>query len=178
MAKCSICNAKKGKRKCKADNTFICSLCCGQSRNEEKCTGCSFYDNAEVRRNYRKVPFYGTQQMADSLELEGIAHVIESTFRAFEADSEGAFQDNDAMKLLELFFDKYHFQDEELHFADIIQEDNYQILLKILMENLDKVSLEKLLKVMAAIYRSIQRRTDGRRKYLQFIAQYIPIGRI
>ena len=32
MAKCLICNSRKGKRKCKAKNGFICSLCCGKNR--------------------------------------------------------------------------------------------------------------------------------------------------
>lgn len=177
MAKCSICNAKKGKRKCKADDTLICSLCCGQSRNQEKCTACSFYDNSGLRRNYRKVPFYGTAQMADSAELEGIANFIESTFLTIDVDSKILFRDNDAMRLLELFFDKYHFQDEELHFADTMQEDNYQMILDVCEEDLGTVPLEKLLKVMGAIYRSIQKRTDGSRKYLQFIQQYIAIRR-
>jgi hypothetical protein len=43
MAKCSACNFQRGKRKCLADTAFICSLCCGQTRTPEKCTGCSFY---------------------------------------------------------------------------------------------------------------------------------------
>lgn len=32
----------EGKSKCKASDTFICSPCCGESRNQEKCEGCSF----------------------------------------------------------------------------------------------------------------------------------------
>ena len=177
MAKCSICNTKKGKRKCKADNTLVCSLCCGQSRHQEKCTDCSFYDNAEVSRNYRKVPFYGTQQMADSIELEHIANVIESVFRFFDVDSDKLFQDSEASKLIELFFDKHHFKDETLQFADAVQEDHYQMLLEACEQDLSTVSVEKLIRVMAAVYRSIQRRTDGRRRYLQFIEQYIPVRR-
>ncbi|MCW5212055.1 hypothetical protein VU04_04005 [Desulfobulbus sp. TB] len=177
MAKCSICNVKKGKRKCKADNTLICSLCCGQSRNQEKCTGCSFYDNAGVSRNYRKVPFYGTQQMADSIELGNIANVVESVFRVLDVDSNKLFRDSEASKLLELFFDKYHFKDETLQFADAVQEDNYHMMLEACEKDLGTVSVEKLIQVMAAVYRSIQRRTDGSRRYLQFIEQYISIRR-
>lgn len=156
---------------------MICSLCCGQSRSDEKCTGCSFYDEAGPRRNYRKVPFYGTQHMADSDELVKIGHVIESTILAMDIDSEKLFRDSDASKMLELFFDQHHFNDEQLQFADATQEEHYRMLQEAYKKDLDTVPLEKVIKVMAAIHRSIQRRTDGSRKYLQFIHKYIPIWR-
>ena len=152
---------------------MICSLCCGQSRSEEKCAGCSFYDGAGPRRNYRKVPFYGTQHMADSDELVKIGHVIESTLLAIDFESD--FRDSDASKLLELFFDQHHFNDEQLQFADATQEEHYRMLEQACEEDLDTVPQEKLIKVMAAIHRSIQRQTDGSRKYLQFLHKYIPV---
>ncbi len=40
------------------------------------------------------------------------------------------------------------------------------------MKDQDK-SKEQLIKVMAAIYRSIQRRTTGGREYLAFAQQYV-----
>ncbi|WYD79868.1 MAG: hypothetical protein V8K32_11195 [Candidatus Electrothrix gigas] len=113
--------------------------------------------------------------MADSIELEHIANVIESVFRFLDVDSDKLFQDSEASKLLELFFDKHHFKDETLQFADAVQEDHYQMLLEACEQDLSTVSVEKLIRVMAAVYRSIQRRTDGRRRYLQFIEQYIPV---
>jgi hypothetical protein len=115
--------------------------------------------------------------MADSIELEHIANVIESVFRFLDVDSDKLFQDSEASKLLELFFDKHHFKDETLQFADAVQEDHYQMLLEACEQDLSTVSVEKLIRVMAAVYRSIQRRTDGRRRYLQFIEQYIPVRR-
>lgn len=77
MAKCTVCNSRKGKRKCKATETIVCSLCCGESRTEEKCSGCSFSKSAAATRNYRSVPYYSTQEMADESELESIADVVE-----------------------------------------------------------------------------------------------------
>ena len=36
MAKCPMCNSKKGKRVCKlVENQKVCSLCCGTTRNSE-----------------------------------------------------------------------------------------------------------------------------------------------
>ena len=113
MAKCSICNSRKGKRKCKIDETFICSLCCGQTRNIAKCEGCSFFKNANQSRNYRKVPFYEINQMSDSMELQDISNTIESILCGFELKCEELFNDKTAIGLLELFFDKYYFKDLE-----------------------------------------------------------------
>lgn len=173
MAKCTICKSKKGKRKCKADDTFICSLCCGQSRNQDKCAGCSFYKNPALQRNYRKVPFYEIPQMSGSIELEDIGNVIESTLCSMALESNELFQDKDAIKLIELFFDKYHFKDEELRFADTLQKKNFHEIIEVCAQDLPSITHDELVKVMAAIYRSIQRRTNGNREYLQFAQQYV-----
>ena len=111
MAKCSICHSRKGKRKCMAEDSFVCSLCCGQSRNPDKCTGCSYYKDVSHNKNYRKVPFYGTQQMSDSMELQDISNVVESILCGFDIEAEDEFTDKVALQLLELAFDKYHFKD-------------------------------------------------------------------
>ena len=155
------------------NDTFICSLCCGQSRNQEKCTGCSFYKNSVSNRNYRKVPFYEIAQMSDSFELEAISNVIESTLCNMALESRDLFQDKDAIKLIELFFDKYHFKDDELQFADILQRNNFHKILEVCHQDLASTPQEELVKVMAAVYRSIQRRTNGHREYLQFAQQYV-----
>ncbi len=139
MAKCTICKSKKGKRRCKADNTFICSLCCGQSRNPDKCNGCSFYKDPSLQRNYRKVPFYETYQMSGSMELEDISNVIESTLCSFEFENEELFQDNDAIELLELFFNKYHFKDLELKFKNSVQKSQFQKIIQACEQDLPVV---------------------------------------
>ncbi len=175
MAKCTICKSKKGKRKCKEDDTFICSLCCGQSRNQDKCTGCSFYKDPALNRNYRKVPFYNIYQMSDSIELEDISNVIESTLCNIALENRESFQDKDAIKLIELFFDKYHFKDDELQFVDTVQKNNFYKIIEVCQQDVASTPQEELVKVMAAVYRSIQRRTDGHREYLQFAQQYVGV---
>ena len=111
MAKCAICTSRKGKRKCMAENSFVCSLCCGQSRTPEKCTGCSFYKDVSQNKNYRKVPFYGTNQMSDSMELQDVANVIESILCGFDIEDGNEFKDKTALELIELAIDKYHFKE-------------------------------------------------------------------
>ncbi len=173
MAKCSICNSRKGKRKCMAEDSFVCSLCCGQSRTPDKCIGCSFYKNASHNKNYRKVPYYGTQQMSDSIGLQDISNVVEAILCKFDVEAKNEFKDKTALQLLELAFDKYHFNDSELSFSDSTLKIQFKRMLQTIDEDLSDTSKEQLVKVMASIYRSIQRRTTGGREYLTFAQQYV-----
>ena len=172
MAKCSICNSRKGKRKCMVDATFICSLCCGQTRTPDKCTGCSLYKDEASNRNYRKVPFFEIEVMADSFELQEISNTVEALLCAFDLEAD-EFNDITAAKLLELAFDKYHFKDAELRFANAAQKDWFEKMSQVLEEELFHFSEEQRIKVLASVYRSLQRRTTGGREYLQFTQQYV-----
>ena len=183
MAKCTICKSKKGKRKCQIDGTFICSLCCGEKRNAVECVGCSFFKDISLSRNYRKIPFCGTEQMANSMEFQDIANIIESALCAFDLRNEATFTDKTAIALLELLFDLYHFHDSELKFKNSILKTYFNELLQIIKQELQYVPEEQLVKVISAIYRSSQRRTNGGKEYLQFTHQYVgarvgPGGRI
>ncbi len=175
MAKCSICKTRKGKRKCKIENAFVCSLCCGQSRSADECTDCSFYKDDSTKRNYRKIPFYGTQQMSDSIELQDISNVIESSLCKFDTETENNFTDKMALQLLELAFDKYYFKDLELNFSNPALKSLFKRISQIIEKELSDTPLEKLVKILASIYRSIQRRTNGRREYLEFIQEYVGV---
>ena len=160
MAKCAICKSKKGKRKCKAGDAFICSLCCGQSRVPEKCGDCSYYKDPALRRNYKKIPFYGTQQMSGSPEREKIGNTIESMVCKLEAESKESFRDSAAIKLMELCFDKFHFKDAEIKFSDATQRDQFRQMLEAIEQDLPNAPEERLIKVMSA--RSIDQCREGR----------------
>ena len=173
MAKCSICNSRKGKRKCMVDSSFVCSLCCGQSRNPEKCTGCSFFKEGSANRNYRKVPYYRIQQMSNSIELQDISYVIESILCKYDIEYENEFTDKTASQLLELAFDKYHFHDLTLSINDAALKIQFERMSQIIEQELSDTPKEQLIKIMASIYRSIQRRTNGGREYLTFAQQFV-----
>jgi hypothetical protein len=176
MAKCTQCNSRKGKRKCKATETFICSLCCGENREQEKCEGCSFFRSASAGRNYRSVPHYSTQEMADSFELEGISEVIETALcRVWAADGKNV-NDRAAARLVELLLDKYHFNDDTPQIDDPVLATGHQLLSRTISEELPQVPAEKLVKVLAAVSRSIQRRTIGGSSYLEFVSQFTGVG--
>lgn len=156
-----------------ADDTFVCSLCCGQSRSTDKCTGCSFYKDTSNSRNYRKVPFYEIQQMSKSIELQDISNVIESILCGFDLENKSEFTDITAAQLIELAFDKYYFKDAELSFTDFVLKERFERMIQVIDQDLSNIPEEQLVKVLASIYRSIQRRTTGGREYLQFTQQYV-----
>ncbi|MCP4627291.1 MAG: hypothetical protein GY850_27830, partial [bacterium] len=111
MAKCTICNSRKGKRKCLATDTFICSLCCGEYRTAEKCQGCSYYKKTESNRNYKSAPHFSLSVMSNLDSLQDQANVIESAFCRLDEELENDFYDKDAIRLAELLLDHYHFND-------------------------------------------------------------------
>jgi hypothetical protein len=172
MAKCCVCNSRKGKRQCLANAAAICSLCCGQTRKLDKCGSCGFCGKESSARNYRQVPFIELQEMADSYELQDISYVVEALFVSFDQEHE-SFTDSTAGKLLELAFDKFHFRDSDLSFGKDLEKVLFERMLQVIAEDLSTTHKDLLVKVLAAIYRSIQRRTEGGREYLQFTRQYV-----
>lgn len=174
MAKCTVCNSRKGKRKCKATDSFICSQCCGESRTPEKCDGCSFFKSASANRNYRKAPHFTTQEMADSPEKEKIALTIEVALTdIWLADKENV-NDATVRRLVEMLLDNYHFGDTDMTVNDPILTAGYMLLCQRIKEELPHIPPEKLIQALGAIYRSILRRSAGSCGYLNFISQFSP----
>ena len=81
--------------------------------------------------------------------------------------------DKIALQLLELAFDKYYFKDSELAINNSELKIQFERMSQIIEQDLTDISKEQLIKVMASIYRSIQRRTSGGREYLTFVQQYV-----
>lgn len=124
-------------------------------------------------RNYRNVPHYEIQTLSRSPELEFIASTLESVLcRLGFSGQDVSFMDQDAARLLELFFDQYHFKDPEPAFADPVQEQGYVLLSEVIEEDMSDIPKEDLVRVMATIHRAIQRRTKGGDEYLRFINEY------
>ncbi len=151
---------------------FICSLCCGETREQEKCAGCSFFKPVAASRNYRDVPYFSTEEMAASLELERIAEHIETALcQAWSADGANV-NDGTAARLLELMMDTYHFNNEAPSIDEPSLAAGNQLLSRTVRDELGHVPADQLVKVLAAVYRSIQRRTTGGSNYLEFISRF------
>jgi hypothetical protein len=173
MAKCTKCNSRKGKRKCLATDTFICSLCCGESRTAETCQGCSYYKDPRLIRNYKSAPHFSLNMMSNLNSLQDQANVIESAFCSLDDELENNFNDNDAIRLAELLLDHYHFNDNELKFKNELEGDGFSFINSVIENDLKNISKEQIVKIIGTIYRSIKRHTSGRREYLDFIQQHV-----
>ena len=176
MAKCTICNARKGKRKCNASESFICSLCCGETRSKERCESCSFFKGASLRRNYRQVPYFTTEEMANSMALADLSDIIENGLSMVWANGEGHVNDLTVTRLVELQLDRLHFNDPPSEIDDTVLAAGHRQLSQKIENERGDTSDEVMAKIISAVYRSIQRRTIGGCSYLQFIRRFTGIG--
>jgi len=175
MAKCPICNSRKGKRKCVAANSYVCSVCCGQSRNAEKCGACSYFKDDRLNRDYNKTPYIALQRMADNLALEGSANVIESALCQFDLDHHENVSDKQAARLLELLLDKYFFGDPTLNFESKLEEEGFELIDQAIKEDLGWLSNQEVSEFLGTIYRSIKRRDLTDRDYMEFIQRHVGV---
>jgi len=176
MAKCSICNSRKGKRKCKTIKNLICSLCCGETRDNEKCFGCSFYnDSRDSRRNYSNAPYYPVHKIANDLNLQDNANIIESAICQFDVELNLTINDNIVSRLIELLLDRYYFNDKEIKFNTKLEENGFNLINRAIEKEVNISSPEELTNIIGTIYRSIKRHTIGNREYIEFIHQYVGV---
>lgn len=175
MAKCAVCNSRKGKRKCNAENGSICSVCCGEMRAEEKCRECSFFSGSLPRRNYRHVPYFPVKVLSNNFELQEYANVIESAICQFDTKVNHIIDDNTALKIVELLLDKYHFNDKEMKVADRIEEEGLHFVDEAIRKDLEGLSQEVLSKILGTIHRSVTRHMNGNREYIEFIHKFVGI---
>lgn len=176
MAKCTVCNSRKGKRKCKKTGVFICSLCCGETREPEECAGCSFVVPSVANRKYRSVPYYSTEEMANSLELQGIAENIESLLCMIWAADPERVNDWTVTRLVEKMMDHYYFNNESPSFTEMARASDTPLPVRAICEELEAVPVDMLVKVLAAVHRAIQRRSIGGNSYLEFVSRFTQIG--
>ncbi len=171
MAKCPICNSKKGKRKCLINDAFICSLCCGNTRKVETCSECAFYQ--KPRKKYHEVPAYSVSDMQRNRELESYGNTVEGALCAYDINNGRKLNDHDAIRIIELLIDRYHFNDLE------IDSENQQIINGVhyiddaIKNDLQNVNNEVIVKILGVTRYVANRRTKTGREYMQVIHQYV-----
>ncbi len=170
MAKCNICESRKGKRKCLATNISVCSLCCGETRNFEQCVGCSYFKDISEGRRYSKVPYFSLNEMGNNFELQGISELIEKGLCII--DDENNINDSIAIRIVELLLDKYFFEDEKISFINPIEEKGFSFIHKHIEKNFGDETKDQIYSVLATILRSIKRHNEGSRGYLNFAHKF------
>lgn len=171
MAKCPICNSRKGKRKCLLANSFVCSLCCGNTRTEEDCSECTFYQ--EPIRNYGKVPAYSVSDMDGDIELESYGNSIEGALCAYDEENENQLTDRDAIRIIERLIDIYHFNDLSTKEDNPLIVNGVEYVKRSINEDLQDVSNEVIVKILGVIRFVARRRTRSGREYMEIIHQYV-----
>ena len=169
MAKCLICNSRKGKRQCILKDGSVCSLCCGTTRSKELCEDCSYYQDPKLTRNYKQVPAFTVQMMDDNPDLQTYANAIESALCSVDKFT-NEISDKVALRILELLIDKYHFDDPPAKFGDVALENGFREVDKAIIEDIPS---EAITKILGVIYRVANRRSCGNREYLDFIHKYV-----
>lgn len=171
MAKCFMCNSRKGKRKCLIADGLICSLCCGNTRTEEVCSECVFYQ--KPKRKYNEVPAYSVSDMDGNMELEAYGNSIEGALCAYDIKNGGKLNDSDAIRIIELLIDKYHFQDKNVDQENQIIVNGVNYVDESIRDDLKGNANEEIVKILGVIRFVARRRTKIGREYMTVIHQYV-----
>jgi len=169
MAKCSICNSKKGKRHCLISENLICSLCCGETRKPASCVGCGYYQ--KPKRKYNEVPAYSISEMDGNAELESHGNAIEGALCAYDKDN--ILKDSDAIKIVELLIDMHYFKDQQIDVASQLILNGVNHVEEAIEKDLSNVSNEVIVKTLGVIRFVAKRRTNTGREYMNIIHQYV-----
>ena len=171
MAKCPICNSKKGKRHCLISESPICSLCCGEKRKPELCVECGYYQ--KPKRKYNEVPAYSTADMDGNAELESYGNAIEGALCAYDIDKENILKDSDVIKIIELLIDMHHFKDQQIDVANQLILNGVNYVEEAIEKDLYDVDNEIIVKTLGVIRFVAKRRTNIGREYMNIIHQYV-----
>ncbi len=142
MAKCPVCDTRKGKRKCLiADNQFVCSLCCANTRKEELCLDCVFYQPPQ--HNYEVIPAFSATAIANKHALQQYTQAIEQTFTGDTAQ--------DRLAILELLINKYYFKETGLATANPVWIAGFETADSVINTQLSELDEETLINLLGAI---------------------------
>ncbi|MCK4764958.1 MAG: hypothetical protein KAW12_22355 [Candidatus Aminicenantes bacterium] len=171
MAKCAICNSRKGKRQCPVVNAAVCSLCCGENREKEKCADCSYYNEAKPARKYNDIPRFSTQTMEDRTDLQQHSDVIEGTLCAFDLKEE--IDDPTLLRILECLLDDYYFKSPPSRDTKDKIGKGYIRVKDAVDKELADIDEETLVKLLGVIYFVAKRRSRGGREHINLLHNYV-----
>jgi hypothetical protein len=125
------------------------------------------------KRKYNEVPAYTVSQMDGNRELESYGNSIEGALCAYDIEIGKNLHDNDAIRIIELLMDKYHFHDLKIDEENPIVKNGFNYVEKAINADLSGVENEKIVKTLGVIRYVAQRRTNVGREYMTIIHQYV-----
>jgi hypothetical protein len=172
MAKCLVCNTKKGKRKCLIVDGLICSLCCGETRKEDLCMGCSFYKKPEIK--YNDFPKYSISEMDSTPKLQHYSSIIEGGICAYDMEINKTLKDDEALEIIEYLINFYHLKDEKIDSKSEIIINGVKYLKTLISIELgDSVNSEVISKILGIIRFVAKKRSTNKGEYLRLIHSFI-----
>ena len=81
--------------------------------------------------------------------------------------------DKNAIRILELLIDKYHFGDVEFNFDNLVVEHGFNYVDDVIRNDLARIEKEVLVKILGVIRFVADRRTRGGREYMDVIHRYV-----
>jgi hypothetical protein len=111
--------------------------------------------------------------MDGNAQLEGLGNSIEGALVAYDTDLGRSLKDQDAIRIVELLIDRYHFQDQDTSEESQLIQDGVDRVHSAMVEDMAGVSHETLVKVLGVIRFVARRRTKLGREYMQVIHQYV-----
>jgi len=175
MGTCNVCNTRKAKRKC-INGEETCPLCCGTTRNSDKCEGCQYFSGGGSngnKRNYKEISRYSAEIIAENFSIQSKCQNIEFVIVEFDKQNNQKINDEIVLKALEKTLDKFHFKNETLIFENELIEELFEMIVSIIDEFFGILPETETSKILASIWYYAQKRSKGRREYLDFIKNYI-----
>ncbi len=174
MAKCPICQSRKGKRVCLLHTSPLCTPCCGEIRQSETCSTCEYYQDRVIHRKYHELPAYSTVEMENSFHLQDYSNAIESAFVTLDSEH-GTVNDAIAREAIEYLFDKYLFQDQPAPLRKDLVISTARFVEHVVQQDIEDPDFALFIKVLGTVYQSVCRRTQGGREYMRVIAKYVGV---
>ena len=145
----------------------ICPACCGDIRDPQQCTGCSFYK--PPRRDYNAVERYTAADMSRSEGLRGLAYSVEWAACRLDDQRGNTLRDAEAITFFELLLDKYAFEDPRATLTERARTLDCEEVFDKVTRDLQGRSSRQVAKVVAVVRRTAQRRDSGGRVHLKFL---------
>lgn len=108
-------------------------------------------------------------------DREDISEVIESAIATFDYATDDQMNDYDAIRILEMLLDVYYFLEAPPTSENSLITEGFSKLFNETQKKLAHVDHSELSKILGAIWFIAQRRTTGKREYLQIIRQYVGV---
>lgn len=173
MARCSICNARKGKRQCKREKGWVCTECCGSTRHAELCQGCRYFKESRPMRRYADIPRFSTQEMESDFQLQSYADSIEGALCFWDHSHEMSLGDASALRVIEMLLDRYYYHDSDTSSTDSLLQEGFDMVAQAILEDLASVPDDTIIKILGVIHFVARRRSHGGREHLDVLQQYV-----